>query len=171
MCSFPSKRDSFHCEKHLFYKSSFAAKINYKLLWSGLGFHRWVTVFCLTLLLRWWVAPGCHPSLTSIDPTHLSHMSQPNQHTASTLLDKWFSQITFARRRAPFLTSPSVPVQTAQQKLQLDKAWLIFNSTIRSTVKGGWVQPLKECGLVLTAQKQLKHPPLSRILQELPIRN
>lgn len=118
----------------------------------------------LPFFLGWWVLPACHPSLTIIDPTHLLHVSKPNQHTASSLLHKCFSQITCVRRRAPFLASPSAPGQTAQQKLRLDKAWLIFNSAVRSTVKGGWVQPLKECGLVLNAQKQLKHPPLSRVL-------
>jgi len=59
-----------------------------------------------------------------------------------------------------------IPGQTAHQKLRLDKAWLIFKSKTQSTVTGGWVQPLEECGLV---PKQLKHPPLSRVGQELPI--
>lgn len=94
MCKCPSKSDSSHCGKHFFYKSRFAAKIDYKLLQSGLGFLRWVTVFLLTLVLRWWVAPGCHPSLPSTDPTHLSHMSNPDQHTTPSLLHKLLSQIT-----------------------------------------------------------------------------
>lgn len=106
MCSSPGKSDSSHCGKHFFYKSRFAAKIDYKLLQPGLGFRRWVTVFLLTCFLRCWVAPGCHPSCTSTDPTHLSHMSNPDQHATPRLLHKRFSQNTFGRRRAPFLTSP-----------------------------------------------------------------
>lgn len=76
MCSSPSKSDSSHCGKCFFYMSRFEGKINYKLLHSGLGFLGWVTVLLLACFLRWWVAPGCHPSLSSTDPIHLSHMSQ-----------------------------------------------------------------------------------------------
>lgn len=73
--------------------------------------------------------------------------------------------------RAPFLTNPQAPGQTAQHKLWRDKAWLICNSTALSTVRVGWVQPLKEGALTLNAQKQLNPPPLSTVLQELPTGN
>lgn len=81
MCSSPGKSDSPRCGKHFFYKSRFAAKIDYKLLQSGLGFLRWVSFpphLFSEVLSGSWLPPfphqhRSHSSVTHVQPRPACH--------------------------------------------------------------------------------------------------
>lgn len=133
MDSFSSKSDSARCEKHLFYNSNFAAKINYKLLQPGPGFHRWVTVFFLALFLgcEWLLSATLHSlSLIFLFICHTC----PNQ-TSIPLLNCLTNDSLRLRMQGEDRHSSQFhqPVTKSTAELQLDNAWLIFNKTICNT--------------------------------------
>lgn len=167
MCSSPGKSDSSHCGKH-FSKSMFAAEIDYKLLQWGLGFLRWVTVFLLTCFLRWWMAPGCHPSLTSTDPTHLSHMS--NQSSIPLL--SWCTDDPLRLHLWEEHHSSQVHKPPDKQP-STSSAWTkpgLFLTAQSSALSGlGGCSHWRKRALKLSAQEQLSHPPVSMGFQESPM--